>query len=362
MIMDESILHSPHSPDGPPGYGPHSLAGNFRHTVRINGGVRNVIVNTGEKLLSGLTAGGIYIPSACGGRGSCGYCRVRAPSAGTAPEPAEIRHLSAEDITGGIRLACQMTVRSDLEIEIPDELLSVRKFRGKLISKRHLTHDIAELRIECVEPASLGFIAGQYVQLHSSKYMGREPVMRAYSISSPPSGGKYFELIIRRVPDGICTTWVFDYLKEGRDVTFSGPYGSFFLSGTRAPVIFIAGGSGMAPIWSMMRDMADKGIRRKTVFFFGALTQKDLFYTGELAAFAKEQEWFTFVPSLSNEPAGSDWNGERGLVTEVVSRLLPDTSRHEAYLCGSPGMIDASVAVLIRNGIPADKIHYDKFA
>ena len=168
--------------------------------------------------------------------------------------------------------------------------------------------------------------------------------------------------MVRKVPGGICTTWVFDHLKEGDHVYFSAPFGDFRLSGASAPVLFIAGGSGMGPIWSMLNDMKEKGTsRRKVYYFFGALARRDLFLTEELFDLQKELPSFTFVPALSNEPAGSDWKGERGLVTEVVSQYFPDCSEFEAYVCGSSGMIDACIKVLVKGGMTEDKIFFDTF-
>jgi Na+-transporting NADH:ubiquinone oxidoreductase subunit F len=164
------------------------------------------------------------------------------------------------------------------------------------------------------------------------------------------------------VPNGICTTWVFNILKENEEISFSGPYGEFGLSDTTAPIICIAGGSGMAPIWSILRDMREKNSTRPTTYFFGALSQKDLFYTEELNALARDNDWFTYVPALSKEPEDSGWQGARGLITTVVENHFPDTARHEAYLCGSPGMINACLQVLTKGGMPESSIHYDKFA
>jgi Na+-transporting NADH:ubiquinone oxidoreductase subunit F len=218
------------------------------------------------------------------------------------------------------------------------------------------------VRFELLEPGDITFTAGQYMQLESPEYKGHDSVMRAYSLSSVPSDNSHVELIIRLVPDGICTTWVFEHFQEDDEAFMSGPYGDFKLSDTDAPIIFIAGGSGMAPIWSILRDMKEKGIDRKATYFFGALTQKDLFYVDELRELEKEMPNFKFVPALSNEPEDSDWEGERGLITEVVDRHFEDTSEHEGYLCGSPGMIDASVEVLTGNGMPETRVYYDKFA
>jgi Na+-transporting NADH:ubiquinone oxidoreductase subunit F len=168
--------------------------------------------------------------------------------------------------------------------------------------------------------------------------------------------------MIRHVPGGICTTWVFEHLKEKQRVYFSGPYGQFRLTDSDVPVLFVAGGSGMAPIWSILQDMRERGNTRRATYFFGALTQKDLFLAEELKRLQDECEWFTYVPALSRDPDGSGWEGERGLITDVVARHVPDCSAHEAYLCGSPGLIDASVKVLTSHGMKQERIFYDKFA
>lgn len=330
--------------------------------VDINQGEKKITVEGGNSLLSVLADQEIFIPSACGGRGSCAYCKLKIHDGAGMIGPVEAPHLTDEEIAQQVRLSCQVKVRTDLQIEIPEELFRVKRFRGKLVHKRPLTYDILEVRVQLLEPKTIDFIAGQYVQLESEEYKGRESVMRAYSISSVPSDNRYIEMNIRRVPDGICTTWVFDHAKEGQKLYLSGPYGQFHLSDTEAPIIFIAGGSGMAPIWGILNDMMEKGIQREAVYFFGALTQADLFYTDELVKLSKTADWFTFVPSLSMEPEDSDWRGERGLITDVVSRHFPNTSAHEAYLCGSPGLIDASVSVLIKNGMSEYNVFYDKFA
>jgi Na+-transporting NADH:ubiquinone oxidoreductase subunit F len=329
--------------------------------ISINDGARELEVQGGASLLSGLAQNEIFVPSACGGRGSCAYCKVRVLEGGGPVGPVETPYLSPKELEENVRLSCQVKVRNDLLIAIPGELFAAKRYTGVLERKRPLTYDIVELRIRLQEPDGMDFLAGQYVQLESEPYKGRDAVMRAYSISSAPSDRNHIELIIRRVPDGIMTTWVFDYLKEGQTVHFSGPYGEFRLSETDAPIVFIAGGSGMAPIYSILKDMKEKGIRRKAVYFFGALTQKDLFFMDDLKKLEEEHPWFAFVPALSSEPEGSDWKGKRGLITQIVKEALAEASTHEAYLCGSPGMIDACIKVLTEGNMPEEHIYYDKF-
>ena len=331
-------------------------------TIDINGGEKKLDVTGGGSLLSQLASQNIFVPSACGGRGSCAYCKVTVDAGGGVITPVEDPYLNPEERSKNIRLSCQVKVRGDVAIRIPREYFSVKRYRGRVMTKKQMTHDIYELRIKLLEPADIEFTAGQYAQLESQEYKGNEPVMRAYSISSVPSDRNHVEFMIRKVPGGICTTWVFDHLKEGQEVRLSGPYGEFRLRPTEAPILFIAGGSGMAPIWSMLRNMKETGTVRNALYFFGAQTQRDLFLMDELRQLEKEMPGFRFIPALSNEPADSGWTGDTGLITDVVARHVPDASMHEAYLCGSPGMINACVNVLKKAGLPEEKVYYDKFA
>jgi Na+-transporting NADH:ubiquinone oxidoreductase subunit F len=225
-----------------------------------------------------------------------------------------------------------------------------------------LTYDIVRLTLQLVKPVSLTFIAGQYIQLRSQPYDNHEAVLRNYSIASPSSAGSSFDLMIRRVPGGICTGWIFDKLSVGDTLSFTAPFGRFKLSASNAPVLFVAGGSGMGPMYAILRDMLEKNITRKAFYFFGAVTQKDLFLTEELQKLTNVLPDFTFIPAVSNEPADSSWQGERGLITDVLARHFPDCSAFEGYLCGSPGMISACRKVLIANNMPAEHIFYDSFA
>ncbi len=330
--------------------------------ISINEGEREYTVQGGSSLLSSLSENEIFIPSACGGRGSCAYCKVKVLEGGGMIGPVEEPFLSPEERKDNIRLSCQVKVRNDLKIEIPKELFSVKRFSGVVEAKEQLTYDIVHLKIKLLEPKEISFVSGQYMQLESEEYKGKEAVIRAYSIASTPSQTDRVDLMVRLVPNGICTTWVFEHLKARQKICLSGPYGEFKLSDTQAPIIGIAGGSGMAPIWSIVNYMIENGIEREMTYFFGALTQRDLFLVDELEEVAKKHPWFNFVPALSNEPEDSGWAGETGLITDVVAKHFPDTSQHEAYLCGSPGMINACLNVLTKGGMPEENIFYDKFA
>ncbi|HNR78792.1 MAG TPA: FAD-binding oxidoreductase, partial [Mesotoga infera] len=191
----------------------------------------------------------------------------------------------------------------------------------------------------------------------------KESTMRAYSMSSQPSIKNGVELLIRLVPNGIVTTYVHKYLKEKDEVRLLGPFGDFFLRNTDTDIIFIAGGSGMAPIKSIILDMKEKGIKRNAYYFFGARSKKDLFYLDLMEEIEREMPNFHFIPALSNALPEDNWEGESGLITDVVDRYLARQGKieREGYLCGSPGMINACITVLGKHGIPENKIYFDKF-
>lgn len=330
-------------------------------TLDINNGRKAFVVNGGSSLLSSLAENEVFIPSACGGRGSCAYCKVRVLEGGGMIGPVEEPYLSPQEQKDHVRLSCQVKVRRDIKLAIPEELFLARRFQGRLVHKRPLTYDILELRIALRQPESIEFTAGQYIQLESKEYAGREAVMRAYSLSSIPSDQDHVEVIIRKMPEGICTTWVFDHLQPEEEVFLSGPYGQFQLTDTRAPAVFLAGGSGMAPIWSILREMRERGDDRQALYFFSGRNQEDLFFTEELFALEKELPNFRYIPCLTREPEDSDWTGERGRIPAILPRYIPDAAAFEAYLCGSANLIDACVAALRQAGISEDNVFYDKF-
>lgn len=323
---------------------------------------RELEVKGGNHLLGSLLQNEIFIPSACGGRGSCGLCKVKVISGGGPVLSTEIPFLTKEEQDAKIRLSCQVKVREDIEIEIPEELFSIKEYTTTVEKIVDLTHDIKTLYLRLQEGDVLDFIAGQYVQIKAPQYgKNTEEVYRAYSIASSPMEKDMIQLIIRRVPHGICTTYVFDHLKEGDILELNGPYGDFFLRDSEREIICIAGGSGLAPINSILHTMVDDNIQRKVTFFFGCVEKRDLYYVDEMKEFEKRIPDFRFIPALSAPKEQDDWSGETGLITEVVDRHIADGSNLEAYLCGSPGMIDACIQVLVKKGIPKDRIYYDKF-
>ncbi len=330
--------------------------------ISINDGDKKLKVDGGSSLLSSLSSRKIYIPSACGGKATCGLCKLQVISGAGPLLPTEEPYLTEEEREQGYRLSCQIKVKTDLVIKIPDELFNIRAFETTVASITQLTHDIKGLKLTLPEGESIKFKAGQYVQLHTKPYAKvKESVFRAYSIASVPSEQTAVELIVRRVPDGVCTNFVHEALNEGDTVTISGPFGEFYLRGDCTELVMIAGGSGLAPIRSIILHVLEKELDLNIHFFFGAVTKKDLYYLDEMGELADKHENFHFVPALSAPEPSDEWEGETGLITEVVDRYVENADDKEAYLCGSPGMINACLNVLGKKGFKEDVIFFDKF-
>ncbi len=334
-------------------YGPCKIDINAEKEFTITGGT---------DLLSVLRQQQIFIPSACGGRGTCAYCKCKI-LAGAGPfSPSETALLEDEEKKESIRLSCQVKVREDLKIQIPEYLLAVKEYQCTCTDIKDLTYDIKQFTFQMKEPSQIDYTPGQYVQLLAPVYKkSSEEVYRAYSISSDPKEKDKIETIIRLVPDGVCTTYCFEYLKVGDTVKLNGPYGNFCLSDSDAPMIFAAGGSGMAPIKCLLHQMVNTNCTRKAIYFFGARSTKDLFCVDEMKEFEERLQNFTFVPVVGTVENSEKWTGKRGLVTEEIERSFESAEGYEAYLCGSPGMIDSAVKVLKKLGVSEEKIFYDKF-
>lgn len=324
---------------------------------------KEVTVEGGRPLLATLKEQNIFIPSACGGRGSCGLCKVKILDGAGDPLATELPWLTAQERKDRIRLSCQVKVKRPMRIEIPPELFNVRQYRTRVIGLRDLTYDIKEVTLKLAEGEMLDFKAGQFIQFEVPPYeLTDEPVYRAYSVASSPSANDRVELEMRLVPSGICTTYVHRYLKVGDTVTVNGPYGDFSLNDSAREMICVAGGSGMAPIKSILLRLNEQKSPRRIRYFFGARTTRDLFLMDEMRALEQTLPDFKFIPALSAAEAGSAWSGETGLITQVLEQQVTSVDKAEAYLCGSPGMIDACVAVLRKKGMPAERIYYDKFS
>ncbi|NQT64991.1 MAG: 2Fe-2S iron-sulfur cluster binding domain-containing protein [FCB group bacterium] len=324
---------------------------------------KEIVVKGGDSLLSTLNEQKIYLPSACGGRGSCGFCKCKVKSGGGPLLPTEKPFLSADEIKDNIRLSCQVKVKEDIEIRIPEDIFNIKKFRAKVTDVKDMTHDIKEITFKLIEPTEIDFRAGQYVQLVSPRYAKvRQSISRAYSISSSPDHTDSIELIIRKVSEGICTTWVHEHLKIGDEVNFTAPFGDFYIRDTEADMLFVAGGSGKAPIKSMLEYLEKRKSTRRMGYFFGAQKRKELYHTEMFENLEIEMHDFKYYPILSQPTEACEWDGRCGYVLPFFDEFIKDPNKTEAYLCGSPGMISACVKDLIKRGIPEEKIYYDSFA
>jgi Na+-transporting NADH:ubiquinone oxidoreductase subunit F len=330
-------------------------------TITIND-EKEYAVQGGRPILAALKDEEIFIPSACGGRGSCGLCRARIAEGAGDFLPTELPWLSEGEKADGVRLTCQVKAKRDVVMYLPEEVLSLRQYVTRVERIRDLTYDIKEVTLRLVEPPEIEFRAGQFVQFEVPEYeLTSEVVYRAYSMASPPSRKDAIELHVRLVPDGICTTYVHQHLKQGDRIVVNGPYGDFCLRDSDRDVLFIAGGSGMAPVRAILYDMAEKDVSRRTRYFFGARTTKDLFLVDEMRELENRLPDFRFIPALSEPDPDEPWDGETGLISDVVERHYDSLENVEAYLCGSPGMIDACIACLKKRGLAESFIFFDKF-
>ena len=331
-------------------------------TVDINN-EKQIQVRHGQSLLSGLASEDVFIPTACGGRGRCGYCKVKVVKGGGEVTDIELPFLNPKELRDNVRLSCQVNVCDDISIEIAKGLLSGRQYKCVCSDIEDLTHDIKRFRFDLVRPKVMDYIPGQYIELFIPiDTSDSAEIYSAFSIAGDPGDKKTIDLIIRRTPNGINTGYCFDHLSVGDAAKINGPCGDFHLSDTDATIIFIAGGSGMAPIRCILNDMRNTDNTRKTVYYFGANTVSELFMLDEMRQFENDLADFRFVPVVASPGGDEHWDGLTGLVTEAVESELKNASRCEAYLCGSPGMIKASGKVLGKLGVPEDKIYYDSFA
>ncbi len=323
-------------------------------------------VAPGDTLLKAALNQGLAWPHNCR-VGSCGTCRCRLVSGKIKPLNDFSYVLTKEEMDDGMILACQSSLRSDVEIEVtldqPATALSMPKtIGGEIVGARLLTHDIKEISIR-LDEALPDYLAGQYAEL-SVPGLIEKP--RSYSFAAAPGNEKpgHVSFHIRLVPNGEMTSWLHAADQTGKRVTVTGPFGSFWLRepDSTVPMVCIAGGSGMAPIKALLEQVSSDGFKREVTYVFGARTQKDLYCLDEMKAITEcANGRFNFVPVLSLEPEDSDWTGLRGYCTDVLSPEKIDLPNSHAYLCGPPAMIDSAIEYLSRSGVKSANIFYDKF-
>lgn len=328
--------------------------------VSINSGERTFEVDGGQSLLSALYDNKVFIPSACGGKGSCGHCKVHVASGGGQVLPTETPYLSRKEIRQGIRLACQVKIRENIELRIPEELLNVRLFNARVESTRPLTHDIKEIRLALAEPEEISHRPGQYIQVQAPSPGG--PVFRAYSISSPVYEPHVVELNVRLVPGGIGSTYLHN-LEVNDSVVFTGPFGEFRLNeDPSVEIVCVAGGCGMAPVKNIIYSTYHQWPDRTVWLFFGCRTPRDAFYREDFIELASRHPNLQVIYAISDPlPPRQQWDGETGFIHLSVDKYLAPGARRQAFLCGPPPMIEAVTKVLLHKGLKEQDIFYDKF-
>lgn len=336
--------------------------GNYGEVKLVINEDKEYTVEGGNTLLSTLIDEKIFIPSACGGKGTCGYCKVQVHKGGGPVLATELPFLTEEEVAKDVRLSCQCKVKEDIEVEIPDELFNVKEFEASVESIEDLTKVIKLIRIKLPEDEEVSFKAGQYIQLKAPLYEGNtEEVYRAYSVASSPLQEGYIDLVIGYVPQGIVTTYVHHHLNEGDIVYINGPYGDFHYQDNDREMVMVAAGTGVAPILSILNYMQSMNIQRKARFYFGARTPEDLFMLDHFKELEETLYDFKFIPCLSRVEEDSDWEGFRGRVNKAIDEMISDGENKEGYLCGSEAMIDSVVESLLKKGIPEELIYFDKF-
>lgn len=360
---------------------------------------RSLQIPAGKRLLASLAGHGIYLPAACGGRGTCGQCRVRVTSGGGFVTPTEALHLGRDDVAAGMRLACMLKVREPIEIELPEEILSVRRLEAVVESNRNVATWLKELVLALDEP--LAFQAGDYVLVEAPphrlafeqiridapyrahwqasgvfdlKSVVREPVTRAYSLANPPADPGHAVLVVKialpppsapaGTPPGQMSSWLFS-LEAGDRVNIRGPFGDFHIQDTNREILLIGGGAGISPLRSIALDLLARGTERRIGLWYGARDIEDLCYVDEFEAAAAEHPGFQYRVALSNTDPESGWQGQRGFIHSVVYEQYlkghPAPEQIEYYLCGPPLMSAAVLKMLAQLGVPEQQIFFDDF-
>lgn len=337
------------------------LKGSKEKTLTIEGTDKSIQMEKKETILNAALRQGVRFPHSCR-VGGCATCKCKLVS-GKVKELTESAYiLEADELAQGYILACQAVPKSDVTIELDnkDSLDSEHELVttfGTISDVKSLTHDISAVTIDIENP--IKYSAGQYALV---SVPGKISEGRSYSFATAPSvkGDSQVSFYIRKVPGGEMSTWAQDKSIVGTQVEVSGPYGDFYLRESDKPILCVAGGSGLAPIKSLLEDALQFKCSRDVVFLFGARTQEDLYCLNEINRIATE--WpanFKFVPVLSEEPKSSGWEGKTGLVTEFIKDSLLEGS--EIYMCGPPPMLDAAEVELLNLGVDEADIYSDKF-
>ncbi|MBT4053722.1 MAG: NADH:ubiquinone reductase (Na(+)-transporting) subunit F [Candidatus Marinimicrobia bacterium] len=360
-------------------------------------------VGSGGTLLSALANETIYLPSACGGGGTCAMCKCQVLDGGGGILPTETGHISRSEAKENWRLACQVKVKEDMNIHVPDEIFSIRKWECTVKSNENVATFIKELVLDLPEGENLNFQAGGYIQIDIPEYRNLlfkdfdvedeyhpdwdkykvwnlvanndEPIFRAFSMANHPAEGNRIMLNVRiatpppplwnDVPPGLASSYIFN-LKPGDKVTISGPYGEFFIKETDREMVYIGGGAGMAPMRSHLFHLFQTlKTGRKVSFWYGARSVREMFYDDHFKDLADQFSNFNYQVALSDAMEEDNWKGSTGFIHQVLHDEYlskhDDPTEVEYYMCGPPPMINAVEGMLDSLGVEPGMIAYDSF-
>ena len=374
--------------------------------VKLQVNDRELEVSQGGNLLSTLSGNGIYLPSACGGAGTCGMCRCQVVSGGGSILPTEVVFFTRKEQQNNWRLGCQVKIRDNMSIRLPESVFGIRKWECEVVSNKNVATFIKELVVKLPDGEDLDFEPGGYIQIDVPKYetsfrdfnideifrsdwdkynmwdlhvKNTSETYRAYSMENYPAEKNLIKLNIRiatppwdnlekrfmNVPPGICSSYIFS-LKKGDKIVISGPYGEFHIKDTPNEMVYIGGGAGMAPLRSHIFHLFHTlRTGRKVSFWYGARSLREVFYEEEFIAIEKKFNNFRFHLALSEPLPEDNWKGPTGFIHQVL--LDNYLSKHEEpedieyYFCGPPVMNDAVVKMLDSLGVPQENISFDDF-
>lgn len=370
-------------------------------TLNING-EKDVQVSAGGKLLNILADQKLFVSSACGGGGTCGQCTVKVLEGGGEILQTEMSHISKREAREGVRLSCQVTVKQDMKVEVPEEVFGVKKWDCKVRSNENVATFIKELVLELPEGEEVPFRAGGFIQIERpgglkidykdfdveeeyredwdkfnlwqfTSYV-EEPTIRAYSMANYPEEKGIIMLNVRiasppprnpDVPPGKMSSYIFN-LKPGDSTTISGPFGEFFARDTDKEMVFVGGGAGMAPMRSHIFDQFRRiKTDRKVTFWYGARSKREMFYVEDFDMIQEENENFKWHVALSDALPEDNWDGYTGFIHQVLHDEYlskhPNPEDCEYYLCGPPIMNKCVIDMLISLGVERDDIMLDDF-
>jgi Na+-transporting NADH:ubiquinone oxidoreductase subunit F len=370
-------------------------------TLNING-EKDVQVSAGGKLLNILADEKLFVSSACGGGGTCGQCKVKVVSGGGDVLQTELSHITKGEAREGVRLSCQVAVKQDMKVEVPEEVFGVKKWACKVRSNHNVATFIKELVLELPKGETVPFRAGGFIQIERPGGLNidyksfdveeeyredwdkfnlwqfnsfeAEPTIRAYSMANYPEEEGIIMLNVRiasppprnpNVPPGKMSSYIFD-LKPGDETTISGPFGEFFAKDTQKEMVFVGGGAGMAPMRSHIFDQFRRiKTDRKVTFWYGARSKREMFYVEDFDTIQSENENFKWHVALSEPQEGDDWDGYTGFIHNVLFeeylKSHPNPEDCEYYLCGPPIMNKCVIDMLLSLGVERDDIALDDF-